>query len=154
MASIHENRAVAVLCLIFASFQLSTGAVYKVGDSAGWTTIGNVNYKQWAITKTFQVGDIIGIYTIVFSSSHPSLHEVVLSYVALVLVLEFYDVSQFHITMLLFLVYTENDSLFSYVSKSNEHFLLLTTCTYMQLARKISPTLEDGILFCSFFCFM
>ncbi|KAL8162697.1 hypothetical protein V2J09_014186 [Rumex salicifolius] len=33
--------------------------VYKVGDSAGWTTLGNVNYKQWATNKTFQVGDVI-----------------------------------------------------------------------------------------------
>ncbi|KAI3469554.1 hypothetical protein Pfo_026217 [Paulownia fortunei] len=59
MASNLENRAVAVLCFIFVWFQLSTGAVYKVGDSAGWTTIGNVDYKQWAVTKTFQLGDII-----------------------------------------------------------------------------------------------
>ncbi|KAL4588350.1 hypothetical protein LXL04_001234 [Taraxacum kok-saghyz] len=35
------------------------GAFYTVGDSAGWTTIGNVNYKQWAATKTFQFGDTI-----------------------------------------------------------------------------------------------
>ncbi|KAI3459378.1 hypothetical protein Pfo_016041 [Paulownia fortunei] len=59
MASILENRAVAVLCFIFTSLQLSAGAVFKVGDSAGWTTIGNVDYKQWAVAKTFQVGDII-----------------------------------------------------------------------------------------------
>lgn len=38
---------------------LSFAAVYKVGDSAGWTTIGNVDYKKWASTKTFRVGDII-----------------------------------------------------------------------------------------------
>ncbi|GMN46647.1 hypothetical protein TIFTF001_015830 [Ficus carica] len=36
------------------------GAVYKVGDSAGWTTIGNVDYKLWSATKTFKVGDVIG----------------------------------------------------------------------------------------------
>ncbi|KAK3184534.1 hypothetical protein Dsin_031820 [Dipteronia sinensis] len=39
--------------------QISSAAVYKVGDSAGWTTIGNVDYKMWAATKDFQVGDII-----------------------------------------------------------------------------------------------
>ncbi|CAN0856688.1 unnamed protein product [Linum grandiflorum] len=35
------------------------GAVHKVGDSAGWTTIGSPDYKQWAATKSFQVGDIV-----------------------------------------------------------------------------------------------
>ncbi|KAK6929980.1 Phytocyanin domain [Dillenia turbinata] len=35
------------------------GAVYKVGDDVGWTTIGNPDYKQWASSKTFHVGDII-----------------------------------------------------------------------------------------------
>ncbi|XVF38185.1 hypothetical protein REPUB_Repub20aG0078200 [Reevesia pubescens] len=39
--------------------ELSHAAVYKVGDSAGWTTIGNVDYKQWAAKQTFKVGDII-----------------------------------------------------------------------------------------------
>lgn len=51
-------KAVALLVLM-SKFQVSLGAVYKVGDSAGWTTIGNINYKQWAAAKTFQVGDII-----------------------------------------------------------------------------------------------
>ncbi|KAF3666199.1 hypothetical protein FXO37_10701 [Capsicum annuum] len=49
-----------LLFLILASFmQLCFGVVYKVGDSAGWTTIGNVDYKQWAANKTFSVGDVI-----------------------------------------------------------------------------------------------
>ncbi|KAI3788751.1 hypothetical protein L2E82_01525 [Cichorium intybus] len=39
--------------------ETTSGALYTVGDSAGWTTIGNVNYKQWAATKTFQFGDTI-----------------------------------------------------------------------------------------------
>ncbi|KAK6122669.1 hypothetical protein DH2020_043585 [Rehmannia glutinosa] len=61
MASIVENRGVAVLlCLVLvSSVEVSDGAVYKVGDSAGWTTIGNVDYKQWAVNKNFQLGDII-----------------------------------------------------------------------------------------------
>ncbi|KAI3712468.1 hypothetical protein L1987_71025 [Smallanthus sonchifolius] len=37
----------------------AVGAVYAVGESAGWTTIGNVDYKQWAATKTFKFGDTI-----------------------------------------------------------------------------------------------
>nr|XP_043611500.1 blue copper protein-like [Erigeron canadensis] len=35
------------------------GVVYKVGDDAGWTNIGHVDYKTWAATKLFQVGDTI-----------------------------------------------------------------------------------------------
>ncbi|KAL8047902.1 hypothetical protein ABFX02_07G029900 [Erythranthe guttata] len=48
------------LIIVFgASIEATNGGVYKVGDSAGWTTIGNVDYKQWALTKTFQLGDVI-----------------------------------------------------------------------------------------------
>lgn len=61
MDSILENRVVRILCLMFGLFvSVSNGAVYKVGDTAGWTTIGNVDYKHWAATKTFQIGDVIG----------------------------------------------------------------------------------------------
>uniref|UniRef100_A0A803Q2B7 Phytocyanin domain-containing protein n=2 Tax=Cannabis sativa TaxID=3483 RepID=A0A803Q2B7_CANSA len=49
-------RVLAVLVLVL---KLSMAAVYKVGDSSGWTTIGNVDYKLWSATKNFQVGDII-----------------------------------------------------------------------------------------------
>lgn len=49
-----------VVWLMFAWFLITNAAVYKVGDSAGWTTIGNVDYKRWSSTKTFQLGDIIG----------------------------------------------------------------------------------------------
>ncbi|XP_040999919.1 mavicyanin-like [Juglans microcarpa x Juglans regia] len=48
-----------VLLMVMAAVHISNAAVYKVGDSAGWTTIGNIDYKQWAATKTFRVGDII-----------------------------------------------------------------------------------------------
>ncbi|XVE81586.1 hypothetical protein DITRI_Ditri15bG0076700 [Diplodiscus trichospermus] len=59
MASAERVEAGALLLIMAALLQLSHAAVYKVGDSAGWTTIGNIDYKQWAATKTFQVGDII-----------------------------------------------------------------------------------------------
>lgn len=70
MAYIVENRPkMALLFLILGCFmQLCLGAVYKVGDSAGWTTIGNVDYKQWAANKTFLVGDVIGMSTNSFFS--------------------------------------------------------------------------------------
>ncbi|KAI4317791.1 hypothetical protein L6164_025634 [Bauhinia variegata] len=53
--------ALMVLLMMMAAVgvSVSEAAVYKVGDSAGWTTIGNVNYKNWAATKTFKLGDVI-----------------------------------------------------------------------------------------------
>ncbi|WRX22381.1 Phytocyanin domain - like 10 [Theobroma cacao] len=59
MALAERVVAQALLLVMAASLQLSHAAVYKVGDSGGWTSIGNIDYKQWAATKTFQVGDII-----------------------------------------------------------------------------------------------
>lgn len=71
--SVVEKRSVAVVCLIFAWFEITNAAVYKVGDSAGWTTIGNVDYKRWSATKTFQLGDIIGNFYLFHFSSLPIL---------------------------------------------------------------------------------
>ncbi|OMO61196.1 Plastocyanin-like protein [Corchorus capsularis] len=48
-----------VVALVFLMAMAAHAAVYKVGDSAGWTTIGNVDYKQWSATKSFQIGDVI-----------------------------------------------------------------------------------------------
>ncbi|XP_047951174.1 mavicyanin-like [Salvia hispanica] len=61
MDSVLEKRSLVVVFLFLVSnlAQFSFGAVHKVGESAGWTTIANVDYKQWAISKSFQVGDII-----------------------------------------------------------------------------------------------
>lgn len=54
-----SGEGFVLLMVIMAAVHMSNAAVYKVGDSAGWTTIGNVDYKQWAASKTFHVGDII-----------------------------------------------------------------------------------------------
>ncbi|CAL9231658.1 unnamed protein product [Arabidopsis halleri] len=51
-------RIVALACIV-VMLRLSEAAVYKVGDSAGWTTIANVDYKLWASTKTFHIGDTV-----------------------------------------------------------------------------------------------
>ncbi|KAL6497791.1 hypothetical protein OROHE_026941 [Orobanche hederae] len=63
MALTLVNRCLVVFCyclIVFVWFhEVSDGAVYKVGDDAGWTIIGNVNYRDWASNKTFQLGDII-----------------------------------------------------------------------------------------------
>ncbi|CAF2144483.1 hypothetical protein BRARA_B03593 [Brassica rapa] len=52
-------RIVVALACIVVIIRLSEAAVYKVGDSAGWTTIANVDYKLWASTKTFHIGDTV-----------------------------------------------------------------------------------------------
>ena len=74
-------RAMAVLVLMACKLQFSSGAVYKVGDSAGWTTIGNVDYKQWAATKTFQVGDIISKFHLIFFHILISLEFIILIFI-------------------------------------------------------------------------
>ncbi|KAG5587796.1 hypothetical protein H5410_048230 [Solanum commersonii] len=68
---LENTPKMTLLFLILACFmQLCFCAVYKVGESAGWTTIGNVDYKLWAATKTFQIGDVV-----VFQYS-PQFHNV------------------------------------------------------------------------------
>lgn len=52
-------RTVMALACMVVMLGLSKAAVYKVGDSAGWTTITNVDYKLWASTKTFHIGDTV-----------------------------------------------------------------------------------------------
>ncbi|KAF8095674.1 hypothetical protein N665_0326s0016 [Sinapis alba] len=52
-------RIVVALTCMVVMLRLSKAAVYKVGDSAGWTTIANVDYKLWASTKTFHIGDTV-----------------------------------------------------------------------------------------------
>ncbi|KAJ0253170.1 hypothetical protein HA466_0122420 [Hirschfeldia incana] len=53
------KTVVALACMVVTLGLLSEAAVYKVGDSAGWTTIANVDYKLWASTKTFHIGDTV-----------------------------------------------------------------------------------------------
>lgn len=48
-----------VLLMVMAAVEVSYAAVYKVGDSAGWTTLGNIDYRKWSATKNFQIGDTI-----------------------------------------------------------------------------------------------
>lgn len=35
--------------------------IHVVGDDAGWTVGGNLSYRSWASSKTFRVGDTIGM---------------------------------------------------------------------------------------------
>ncbi|KAK8693908.1 hypothetical protein V6N13_071475 [Hibiscus sabdariffa] len=51
-----SKRTVAFVFML-AFVGVSLGAVHKVGDSTGWTSLGNIDYLKWASTKTFHVGD-------------------------------------------------------------------------------------------------
>ncbi|KAJ3670207.1 hypothetical protein LUZ60_010531 [Juncus effusus] len=53
-----EARVMVFLAFL-ALVNFCSAAVYKVGDSAGWTIQGNVNYTAWSSHKKFRVGDVI-----------------------------------------------------------------------------------------------
>lgn len=53
-----------VMVIFMGAMQISYAALYKVGDSAGWTTLGNIDYRKWSATKNFQVGDIISKFSL------------------------------------------------------------------------------------------
>lgn len=72
----------AVVLVVMAALKVSHAAVHKVGDSAGWTTIGGVDYKKWAAAKTFHVGDVISEFLSQFS---PQVFSVLLLYILIFL---------------------------------------------------------------------
>ncbi|KAL5864013.1 hypothetical protein ACOSQ3_001527 [Xanthoceras sorbifolium] len=53
--------ALIFLMMIISLFGVSMAmtAVYNVGDTAGWTIIGGVDYRKWANHKNFHVGDTL-----------------------------------------------------------------------------------------------
>ncbi|KAF7153847.1 hypothetical protein RHSIM_Rhsim01G0274500 [Rhododendron simsii] len=55
-----KRAVVLVLLMVALGGVVSTmGEVYKVGEANGWTNTAQFNYKAWAATKTFHVGDTI-----------------------------------------------------------------------------------------------
>lgn len=61
MASVKDYSLVSSVVTVVALFGVCFGGtVYKVGDSHGWTAKDSFNYKEWAASKTFYVGDTIG----------------------------------------------------------------------------------------------
>ena len=63
----HQSTMKAIKCVQSIQFMLlilmarsSAATIYNVGDSAGWTSAGNVSYADWANSKIFRVGDMIG----------------------------------------------------------------------------------------------
>ncbi|KAB5569158.1 hypothetical protein DKX38_002951 [Salix brachista] len=58
MANLRKSMLVVSL-LMMALCGVSMAAVYQVGDSAGWTSMGQVDYQDWAASKNFHVGDTL-----------------------------------------------------------------------------------------------
>ncbi|CAL4919643.1 unnamed protein product [Urochloa decumbens] len=52
-------KGLLVLTLGLAMAATSSAVIYKVGDTSGWTILGNINYTDWTMKKNFKVGDII-----------------------------------------------------------------------------------------------
>nr|GEZ34186.1 mavicyanin-like [Tanacetum cinerariifolium] len=51
---------IAVIAMTFTTAVAAKGGeVYLVGEGHGWTSIGHIDYKTWAATKHFQVGDSV-----------------------------------------------------------------------------------------------
>ncbi|XP_054821183.1 mavicyanin-like [Prosopis cineraria] len=71
MSLVQRNNIVLLMTMtIMVMVIMSDGAVYKVGDSAGWTSIGHVDYSNWVASKNFKAGD-----TIIFEYN-PEFHNV------------------------------------------------------------------------------
>ncbi|KAL3604038.1 hypothetical protein D5086_004897 [Populus alba] len=58
MANLRKTILV-VSFLTTALCGVSKAVVYQVGDSAGWTSMGQVDYQDWAANKIFHSGDTL-----------------------------------------------------------------------------------------------
>ncbi|PQQ00406.1 mavicyanin-like [Prunus yedoensis var. nudiflora] len=54
-----SNIATLVFVVMMAFSGACSGVVYRVGDSAGWTSRGLADHNNWASTKDFNVGDTL-----------------------------------------------------------------------------------------------
>ncbi|KAH9678670.1 hypothetical protein KPL71_025812 [Citrus sinensis] len=52
-------KSVVVSLTIMALFGAAMAATYTVGDDAGWTIQGHIDYSKWAEGKQFHVGDTL-----------------------------------------------------------------------------------------------
>ncbi|XP_021805720.1 blue copper protein-like [Prunus avium] len=57
MAALAKSSMVFFMAMALVG--VCFGAVYKVGDSHGWTDQGHFNYKTWSSNKHFTVGDTL-----------------------------------------------------------------------------------------------
>lgn len=54
-----STKSLVIFFLMMALCGVSMTAVYDVGDSAGWTSMGHVDYQDWAANRNFHAGDIL-----------------------------------------------------------------------------------------------
>ncbi|CAB4286897.1 unnamed protein product [Prunus armeniaca] len=54
-----RNIAASVLFVMMVLCGACSGAIYRVGDSDGWTSRGLVDYNKWASAKDFHVSDTL-----------------------------------------------------------------------------------------------
>ncbi|KAL6283898.1 hypothetical protein ACE6H2_014827 [Prunus campanulata] len=53
------RKSTLIFLVMLALCGVRFGAVYRVGDSNGWTSRGLVDYNEWASTKDFHVNDTL-----------------------------------------------------------------------------------------------
>jgi hypothetical protein len=54
------KKTLAISCFMMALHGVSMAStVYQVGDSVGWTSMGGVDYQDWAADKNFHAGDTL-----------------------------------------------------------------------------------------------
>ncbi|XP_026408614.1 mavicyanin-like [Papaver somniferum] len=54
-----SSKALVFFLVTMMAAASSMAATYDVGDTAGWTIMGDVNYDEWASSKTFHAGDTL-----------------------------------------------------------------------------------------------
>ncbi|KFK35457.1 hypothetical protein AALP_AA5G286600 [Arabis alpina] len=53
----RENVYLVIVLMVMGMLRKSVASVHKVGGSAGWTIMGNFDYKKWTSSDTFTTGD-------------------------------------------------------------------------------------------------
>lgn len=60
-----KRAVVLVMMMVALCGVVAMGEVYKVGESNGWTNTAPIfDYKAWAASKTFHVGDTISAFSL------------------------------------------------------------------------------------------
>ncbi|KAI3913702.1 hypothetical protein MKW98_011763 [Papaver atlanticum] len=54
-----SSKALVFFLVTMMAAASSMAATYDVGDTKGWTIMGDVNYDEWASSKTFHAGDTL-----------------------------------------------------------------------------------------------
>lgn len=68
MVSMVRNIWIVQILVVFVGEVVvpSFAATYYVGDSYGWQTPANgFNYSNWAFSKTFFAGDVLGMHVLI-----------------------------------------------------------------------------------------